>query len=59
MKLRLNDTEEELKQKKKDLGLSEDSAQRENVYGIELPIAVCSPFNADFDLHKVALNDDI
>ena len=45
MKLRLNDTEEELKQKKKNLGLSEDSAQRENVYGIELPIKSSGKIN--------------
>lgn len=54
MHLRLNETEDELKKDKAELGLSEDGAQRENVYGIELPIAICSPFNADFDLHKVA-----
>lgn len=51
MHLRLNETEDELKKEKAELGLSEDGAQRENVYGIELPIAICSPFNADFDLH--------
>ena len=38
MRLKLNETEDELKQDKAELGLSNDSAQRENVYGIELPI---------------------
>lgn len=51
MRLKLNETEDELKKDKAELGLSENGAQRENVYGIELPIAICSPFNADFDLH--------
>ena len=51
MHLRLNETEDELKKDRSELGLSESGAQRENVYGIELPIAICSPFNADFDLH--------
>ena len=38
MHLRLNETEDELKKDRSKLGLSENGAQRENVYGIELPI---------------------
>ena len=49
MKLRLNESQEELRNDKKEEGLSEDTAPRENLYGIELPISICNPFNADFD----------
>ena len=45
MKLRLNETEDELKKDKAELGLSNDSAQRENVYGIELPIKSSGKIN--------------
>ena len=47
--LRLNESKEELRKDKKEEGLAEDSAPRENLYGIELPINLCTPFNADFD----------
>lgn len=45
MRLKLNETEDELKQDKAELGLSKDSAQRENVYGIELPIKSSGKIN--------------
>lgn len=38
MKLKLNESQEELRKDKKEEGLAEDSAPRENLYGIELPI---------------------
>lgn len=37
-KLRLNETQPGLEAKKEEQGLSKDSAPRENVYGMELPI---------------------
>lgn len=49
MKLRLNETQEEIDKKTESLGLSKESSTKEDVYGIELPIAVCPPLNADFD----------
>lgn len=55
MKLRLNESQEELRNDKKEEGLAEDSAPRENLYGIELPISVCQPFNADFDFISKSL----
>ena len=45
MRLKLNETEDELKKDKAELGLSEDGAQRENVYGIELPIKSSGKIN--------------
>lgn len=64
MKLRLNKTQDELEKQKEDLGLSPESAPREDVYGMELPIAICTPFNADFDgdamtVHLVPDDPDI
>ena len=55
MKLRLNESQEELRNDKKEEGLSEDTAPRENLYGIELPISICNPFNADFDGDTMAI----
>jgi DNA-directed RNA polymerase beta' subunit len=55
MKLRLNESQEELRNDRKEEGLSEDTAPRENLYGIELPIATCSPFNGDFDGDTMAI----
>ena len=46
MKVKLNDTKKELESKKEELGLSKESAGEENIYGIGLPIAICTPFNA-------------
>ena len=64
MKLRLNETQEEREEKAESLGLSKDSATKANVYGIELPIAICTPYNADFDgdamvLHLVPSDPEI
>lgn len=56
MKLRLNETEPELKDKQTRKGLSPEDAPRENIYGIELPIAICTPFNADFDGDAMAIH---
>ena len=57
MKLRLNESQEELRKDKKDEGLAEDSAPRENLYGIELPISICNPFNARQNWYcKIPLN---
>lgn len=55
MKVKLTETQKELEEDNKELGLMEDSAPRENVYCLELPIAICSPFNADFDGKKIAV----
>lgn len=55
MKMKLNESQEELRKDKKEDGLSEDTAPRENLYGIELPISVCQPFNADFDGDAMAI----
>lgn len=46
MKLRLPETQEERGKDQENLGLSKDTAAKENVYGMELPLSVCSPFNA-------------
>ena len=55
-KLRLTKTQEELKKEKEEQGLSGDTAQHENVYGMELPIPLCTAFNADFDGDAMALH---
>ena len=49
MKVKLNEEEDELRKEKEDLGLSPETASRENVYTISIPIGICEPFNADFD----------
>lgn len=57
MRLKLNESQEELRNDKKDEGLAEDSAPRENLYGIELPISICNPFNARQNWYcKIPLN---
>ena len=49
MKVKLAEKQEEKEKDQENLGLSKESADKENIYAIELPIAICSPFNADFD----------
>ena len=57
MRLKLNESQEELRNDKKEEGLAEDSAPRENLYGIELPISICNPFNARQNWYcKIPLN---
>lgn len=64
MKLRLNKTQEEKNKETESKGLSKESAEKADIYGIELPIAICTPFNADFDgdamcIHLVPDNPEI
>lgn len=49
MKVKLNEVQKEREEDQEKLGLAKESADKENIYAIELPIAICSPFNADFD----------
>lgn len=44
--LKLNDTDAELQWKQMEKGLKGETAQKENIYGLEIPIAICPPFNA-------------
>lgn len=40
MRVKLNETKQELEKDKEHLGLSKESAGEENIYGIGLPIAI-------------------
>ena len=56
MKVKLAEKQEEKEKDQENLGLSKESADKENIYAIELPISICEPFNADFDGDAMAVH---
>lgn len=57
MKVKLAEKQEEKEKDQEELGLSKESADKENIYSIELPISACQPFNAKKNWYcKISLN---